>query len=389
MSDNAENKPPKLRLSRDAHPAKPGSAAEDEDTAAKKPSPSPAKPGLKLNQKSSKDADDQEIGPQPQEAAPKPQDNDSKPQEAAPKPQNPPEQSLPREPEESDGSDANDPAPDPAPKPKPKLDLARSKQFASVEEDPAANEANTPAGMTGEPAPERDFAPVPTGETPSAQRTEPPEKKRGFPIASILIIGVMLIIIGGASYGIWYVFFEPGTSANTAQTPESQKQNDNAAEANSGTEAPAALGPIEKAKRAANEIATGDLETIIGAEAPAAPAASAEPKAPASKPESTPESTSGSAGMASGNDAPSPPSSTPPSSDSGPSTALQERASAFLSAATIGAVRTGEKARVMLNGTSYRIGDLVHANTGLTFTGTKDQRLVFRDRNGVYYVKSF
>ena len=43
----------------------------------------------------------------------------------------------------------------------------------------------------------------------------------------------------------------------------------------------------------------------------------------------------------------------------------------------------------MLDGENYNINDTVDAATGLVFIGTRDQRLLFKDRNGIIYVKSF
>jgi len=257
--------------------------------------------------------------------------------------------------------------------PKPSLNLDRSK-FAAAEE----NDADTPPELPSKPAPRQDNGSGQALDETIQKLPREPEKTRGAPIASILIIFAMLAILGGAGYGVWWIF----TDSSEPESSESGAEKVEPSVADKGeTEA---KGPIEKARAVVSDISTGDLDAITGAETvERAPAPVPANDAPVDKtfeivetPEPRPANT---------------PSSKPTEDvGAGPvSTALRAEVSAFLSKAEIGAVRTGEKARVMLNGTSYNIGDLVDQKSGLLFAGTRDGRLVFRDRNGVYYVKSF
>lgn len=61
----------------------------------------------------------------------------------------------------------------------------------------------------------------------------------------------------------------------------------------------------------------------------------------------------------------------------------------YLQNADISGVRTGSNARIMLNGESYNINDVVDQGTGLKFIGTRNQQLRFKDRNEIVYLKSF
>ncbi|MFP4674131.1 MAG: hypothetical protein ACLFO5_06025, partial [Opitutales bacterium] len=75
--------------------------------------------------------------------------------------------------------------------------------------------------------------------------------------------------------------------------------------------------------------------------------------------------------------------------DSGMAAKIRSEATELLKYADVGAVRSGENARVMLNGEYYRVGDLVDKDTGLVFKGIKGEKLLFQDRNEIYYLKSF
>jgi hypothetical protein len=68
---------------------------------------------------------------------------------------------------------------------------------------------------------------------------------------------------------------------------------------------------------------------------------------------------------------------------------LKDAVAQFLNSASIGAVKPGPQARIMLNHDNYNISDVINPSTGLRFIGTKVTRLVFKDRNGIFYVKSF
>lgn len=68
---------------------------------------------------------------------------------------------------------------------------------------------------------------------------------------------------------------------------------------------------------------------------------------------------------------------------------LRDAVTDYLQNADISGVRTGSNARIMLNGESYNINDVVDQGTGLKFIGTRNQQLRFKDRNEIVYLKSF
>ncbi len=67
----------------------------------------------------------------------------------------------------------------------------------------------------------------------------------------------------------------------------------------------------------------------------------------------------------------------------------QEKATHFLINAKVNSVRFRDQAHIILNGGHYQIGDIVDPKTGLIFTGIKERKLEFQDRNKTIYRKSF
>jgi len=206
----------------------------------------------------------------------------------------------------------------------------------------------TPPPQTQQPAPR-------TGGSASAKinesataTTEPAEKES--PLSSILIVVAILFILAAAAGGIWFLL--------RSDEPEQLKSTEIAAPA------AAASNPVERAKASIATVPDRNLDKALGSESAPEPStqAAAEPiEAELSAVE---------------------PSVVIPIS-------LKESVSKYLQNIHIGGIRTGERARIMLDGENYNINDTVDAASGLVFIGTRDQRLLFKDRNGIIYVKSF
>ncbi|MFP4261265.1 MAG: hypothetical protein ACLFS1_09320, partial [Opitutales bacterium] len=154
--------------------------------------------------------------------------------------------------------------------------------------------------------------------------------------------------------------------------------------------------PINKAKEATEAVPTEALDDVISA-GPSKPDATAllpEDAPSAGQPEPAPSTNS--AGTA----------ETQPKADgsedeaAGKTTAktsgldnvdqeLVQAVSDFLSKAHISGVRTGERPMVLINGATHTPGDLVEPETGLRFSGIRNGKLAFTDKNAVVYLKSF
>jgi hypothetical protein len=63
--------------------------------------------------------------------------------------------------------------------------------------------------------------------------------------------------------------------------------------------------------------------------------------------------------------------------------------SEFLSSVHIGGVRDSDRPMVIVDGQSYLAGDVLMDETGLTFAGVDEGKLVFHDDLGIVYLKSF
>ena len=181
---------------------------------------------------------------------------------------------------------------------------------------------------------------------------------------SIALIIVLMLILGGGGYAVWELFMQPGTTAESAEVqsmqPPAEPQN-----------------PVERAQAVIEQVPLANSDAIRAQNpappTPAAPTAPTAPIAPAASAEQP---------IAIAEVEPTP--TTEAAIED-----LRSSVSKFLSTASIGMVRTGANARVMLNQQNYRIGDEVEASTGLIFKGTQNGKLVFKDRNEVTYHKSF
>ena len=206
----------------------------------------------------------------------------------------------------------------------------------------------TPPPQTQQPAPRTGGSASAKIKESATATTEPAEKES--PLSSILIVAAILFILAAAAGGIWFLL--------RSDEPEQLKSTEIAAPA------AAASNPVERAKASIATVPDRNLDKALGTESAPEPStqAAAEPiEAELSAIE---------------------PSVVIPIS-------LKESVSKYLQNIHIGGIRTGERARIMLDGENYNINDTVDAASGLVFIGTRDQRLLFKDRNGIIYVKSF
>ncbi|MGJ8651574.1 MAG: hypothetical protein ACSHX4_14560 [Opitutaceae bacterium] len=170
--------------------------------------------------------------------------------------------------------------------------------------------------------------------------------------SGIIIIVILLLILGAAGFGIWWVLKDPAAETNTAITATE-------------TETPAAAAvaqPSNPIQRAKETIAKVPVTTVP--EINTAPVAPPKTQTPASIPAPQPAAPS-------------------------EASVLQQAVTQFLADAHIGGVRTGNSPRVTIGGETYNAGDIIDETLNLSFIGIQDGRLLFKDRNGVHYLKSF
>ena len=210
---------------------------------------------------------------------------------------------------------------------------------------------------------------LPTSAHASTPQTPPPPpvyvlEKIKSPILSIVIITTPLLIVAGSGYGIWHVLLRSDAPAES--TTESAETST------------ALSNPIERAKKAIDAIPTDEIPTILEIEPEPATLPTAKETAKKAK-----ETEAQVAALAQ---------TTREEAATTATNALkayQKEVTKYIQSLYIGAIRTGPRAKAMLNDQSYEIGDTVDPNTDLVFIGTRNNRLVFKDRNGKKYVKSF
>ena len=206
----------------------------------------------------------------------------------------------------------------------------------------------TPPPQAQQPAPRTSGSASAKIKKSATAATESPKKDNH--LSSILIVAAILFILAAAAGGIWFLL--------RSDEPEQVE----------GTEiaAPAAApsNPVERAKASIATVPDRNLDKALETEPAPEPSTQvlAEPIA---------------AELIAVEPSPTIPIS------------LKESVSKYLQNIHIGGIRTGERARIMLDGENYNINDTVEATTGLVFIGIRDQRLLFKDRNGLIYVKSF
>ncbi|MFQ3226153.1 MAG: hypothetical protein ACI8Z5_002423 [Lentimonas sp.] len=251
---------------------------------------------------------------------------------------------------------------------KPKVTLrTASTQTASTPATPTPIAAKPVAKQTPPPVAKQ---PTPIKATPPQPRQSPPRISNSAPkpaeqptiptasaplkddpLGSILIVAALLSILVAAAGGIWYLF----QSDQPAPTEEAARLE------------ASPTNPVERAKTAIASVPDRNLDHTIAPQAAPKPEVTTETKI-----EAIPET----------------PQPTLPA-EAAPTVDLKAVVSNYLQTVHIGGVRTGAKARIMLNGENYNINDTVDTATGLIFIGTRDQKLLFKDPNGVTYVKSF
>lgn len=161
-------------------------------------------------------------------------------------------------------------------------------------------------------------------------------------LTSFIVIILLLGILGGAGYGLYYLFNASEGTADSSAEESADAQNE-------------ASGPISKAKEA--------ISKVPGAES-----------IPTGLDTTATDAGSGAGGT---------------QAKAGTTTAGQSTVSEFLKNAHIGGVRTGERPMLILNGQSYMPGATVNEEYDLRFIGFVDEKLAFRDNQNIVYVKSF
>ncbi|PXA03610.1 hypothetical protein DDZ13_11560 [Coraliomargarita sinensis] len=336
--ENKDSPPPKLRLSRKP---KDTDAAEPQNKPEPKKASEPA-PDLKLKRPS----------PEPKKPEPK------KPE---PKPSVPPMETPPESVPEK-----------PAPNPAEEKPYDPENPFAGIEIKKPKKEERPPPDLPSKPAPADDDGSGQKVEEAISQIGE--EKKSRGVLTSLIVIFILLAILGGAGFGLYYILKSPAETTDESIKPEEQASSAATEEASGGKPS----GPIAKAKEAVANMQDPEKSLAEVSTTPAPEASTPEAGDDAETPEPT-EAVEDNATEA----------VKAPSTSAEIDPAQTQAVSEFLQTAHIGGVRTGDRPKVILNGKSYNNGDLVDADTGLSFIGFRDKKLAFRDEQGIVYIKSF
>lgn len=199
----------------------------------------------------------------------------------------------------------------------------------------------------------------------SLDKEKAPKTQRSSMLPSIVMILILLLVLGGAGFGLWKVLLASNDTENNSGSTTNSTATALPAKPKSNT-------PIQKAKATIAKVPETDLAAIIGDLPPT-------PDRNTAKPANIQQST---------------PYEVLPEQPRLPASnqlieADKQAASSFLSNIHIGGVRTGERPIIILDGERYNVDDVVHVETDLKFHGLRDGRLAFRDRNGIVYLKSF
>lgn len=223
-------------------------------------------------------------------------------------------------------------------------------------------------------------------EEDATDTSEEVSKRKGL-LISIIVILLLLGILGGSGYGLYYLLMssektpDAPTPTPAANIVKASKQEPEASSEQTTSKSTLSQ-PIAKAKAVVTKIQDQDPEAAWKeseeVSAPAPPLSEAHPEVELPPSESTthpqpPEDLK-----------PAPAAPTPQVHSN-----LTNAVSAFLQKAHIGGVRTGERPKLILNGSSYDQGDLIDSKTGLRFIGLRDKKIAFQDAQGTVYVKSF
>jgi len=387
--DNQDKTPPKLRLSRTPKEAGEHQSNESKAESAQTGEEAPkAPPGIKLKLSSQ--------GPVPaEEPQGAPAKTDSPKKEPAPaiKAEVPPPSAAANRQEktppltEEKESDSQAAAPS-RPKLKTQSDFDPENPFAGIVKEPKKRE-KTPPELPNKPAPPSKDDAAQKAEEAITRMNGGDGKTRGM-LTSIIIIIILLGLLGGSGYGLYYVLKKPGA---TADSTDSRKEEEAVSHSETGQTIgeQADAGPIAKAKAAISKVPSADpileeqdpLQTTAASRSTSATAIEGlKPNTVDRKPEPEPRSI---AKNSTGETDKTSPTATAVSAAPKQAAAI----SSFLQTIHIDGVRSGERPKVMLNGESYEAGDLVNPQFGLRFTGIRDGKLAFRDDAGVVYIKSF
>ena len=327
-------------------------------------------PKLKLSRKS------EEPEPEPESKAGAEREAAGDPGTAG-DPAEKPDLKLRRPEPEPDSAESQNPALPPEPKPeKPSVEPTGERSFDP--ENPFAGiEIKKPRKESSDRRPpELPSKPQPVQDDGSGRKVEEAigrigeqKKSRGM-LTSIIVIVLLLAILAGSGYGLYYIFQNPA-EIKPSTVAEAQKPLKPEAGPESSDGPPG--GPIEKAKTAIAKVP--ELEKELTEEEEKAPPSPDEVAETANTGER-----SGTAPVAGEN---------PPPPTAAVDASMTESVSKFLQSAHIGGVRTGSNPKLILNGKSFNQGDLVDADIGLRFIGFRDEKLAFRDDQGIVYIKSF
>lgn len=312
--DNKDSTPPKLRLSRE-------SAAPDPEKV------SAPKPDLKLKRSLAE--------PQKEKVTLK-----------APTP--PAETPTETEPKVPEVESPEEPAFDP-----------ESPFKGIVKEPEAAGRDRPPPELPSKPAPVVDDGSGLKVEEAINQIGEN-KKSRGL-LTSFIVIFILLAVLAGSGYGLYYLLSRPAETKDSVSTLEESDADKAAKKKSDGL----LSGPIAKAKATIAKI----------------PGTSSDFEERPSEPEEKPAQA-----------APEVDRTTATETEKLPAAANSiqtDNVANFLTNAHIGGVRKGNNPKLILNGKSYNKGDLVDPTNELRFVGFKDEKLAFRDAQGIVYIKSF
>jgi hypothetical protein len=315
-------------------------------------------------------------------------------------------ETAPQQSEEADASPASplEPAQTPEPteptepaEPKLKLNLAgttfsetQSIKEKELEKEKLAESNFPPPHQLHEPKDEPARPPkLPTAVDPNLQRATDQKIDRNLDkleqsgngsnlLAGALIVIVLCLIFGGASIGIWWVLNQPSEGQTVEETASESYEIDPFTD-----DAVQAAGPIQRTKETIALIPSIEIEELVGVDQ-----ATPETTLPSDLPTSETPTAGVSTSEALTSEAPVEtvePAQAAPEID----TSTQKTVTAFLAEAHIDGVRSGNNPKVMIGGNSFLTGDELDNATGLTFQGINNGKLIFKDRNGVLYVKSF
>ncbi len=236
---------------------------------------------------------------------------------------------------------------------------------------------------------------VPHVRAAPVRRVLPPPKPPPTKISPVvMVLLVVVLLAAGGYYGYETFLNKPSTSHASAKPAAAAKPATPAPAAepaapsvsvtlNQAAAVPAqAINKAENAVAAHNAAETGPANEVISNEKPAAPASPAAASAPA---QTTVDATDTAATAA-------PESSAPQTVhiDLGPESASPEF-KAFISDLRVSGVFQGEHPRVLINGRTFEVGEMVNDDLGVVFTGIDAERelVLFKDRTGVTLVKKY